>query len=397
MIGRSKVPAVTEPSGPKGFDDFDLRLGDVMRGERATLGKSLLDVQRELKIKANYIAAIENTDPDAFDTQGFVAGYVRSYANYLGLDPEWAFERFCKEGNFVTAHGMSPAASASRESHTVKAATIGKDPLADPNAVFVPQGEAFLSRIEPGAVGSSLVLLMLISAIAYGGWSVFEAVQRVQLAPVDQTPGVTSQVGTIVAGADVAAALEPNSGIEAPSLDALDRIYRPEALEVPVVIARDGPISGLDPLSGGNLGGADYTELDGEPELVATDNGLAVPQVLENPPDEVVLFAVRPSWVRVQSVDGTVVFEKILDAGERYVLPSTEAAPVLRAGNAGSVYFAVNGQTYGPAGPGPSVVKDVVLGVQELTDAYQVADIEKDTDLARFVALAQAEGASPSE
>ncbi len=42
----------------KGFDDYELKLGDIMRGERATLGKSLLDVQRELRIKASYISAI---------------------------------------------------------------------------------------------------------------------------------------------------------------------------------------------------------------------------------------------------------------------------------------------------------------------------------------------------
>lgn len=64
------------------------------------------------------------------------------------------------------------------------------------------------------------------------------------------------------------------------------------------------------------------------------------------------LLAVRPSWVRVQSADGTVLFEKILDAGERYVVPTMELPPVLRAGNSGSLYFAVNGQTYGPAAPG---------------------------------------------
>jgi len=69
--------AVAEPE-TKGFDAFELRLGDLMRGERATLGKSLLDVQRELKIKAAYIAAIENADPSSFETPGFIAGYVRS-------------------------------------------------------------------------------------------------------------------------------------------------------------------------------------------------------------------------------------------------------------------------------------------------------------------------------
>ena len=88
MIRRRETPPVSETSELKGFDDFDISLGDVMRGERATMGKSLLDIQRELKIKAAYIAAIENADPTAFETQGFVAGYVRSYARYLGLDPE---------------------------------------------------------------------------------------------------------------------------------------------------------------------------------------------------------------------------------------------------------------------------------------------------------------------
>ena len=97
MIGRSDTPPERPAAKPKGFDDFDLRLGDVMRGERATMGKSLLDVQRELKIKAAYIAAIENADPSAFETQGFVAGYVRSYARYLGLDPEGPMRGFVRK------------------------------------------------------------------------------------------------------------------------------------------------------------------------------------------------------------------------------------------------------------------------------------------------------------
>src|SRR5574343_1936567 len=91
MIGRRFRSAAPEVEGPKGFDDFDMRLGDLMRGERATMGKSLLDVQRDLKIKATYIAAIENCDVSAFETPGFIAGFVRSYARYLGMDPDHAF------------------------------------------------------------------------------------------------------------------------------------------------------------------------------------------------------------------------------------------------------------------------------------------------------------------
>ena len=48
-----REPKGSEPnSAPKGFDDYDFRLGDILRGERATL-VSLLDAEKELKIKAN--------------------------------------------------------------------------------------------------------------------------------------------------------------------------------------------------------------------------------------------------------------------------------------------------------------------------------------------------------
>ena len=75
MIGRRNSAETAKASAEAcGFDAYDLRLGDMMRGERATLGKSLLDVEREIRIRASYIAAIENADPGAFDPPGFVPG-----------------------------------------------------------------------------------------------------------------------------------------------------------------------------------------------------------------------------------------------------------------------------------------------------------------------------------
>ena len=69
-----------------------------------------------------------------------------------------------------------------------------REPLANPNATFIPRTESLLSRIEPGAVGSVAVLIALIGAIGYGGWSVLQEVQRVQLAPVDQAPTVVAEI-----------------------------------------------------------------------------------------------------------------------------------------------------------------------------------------------------------
>lgn len=398
MIGRRTAPSTSETDKPKGFDDFELRLGDLMRGERATLGKSLLDVQRELKIKATYVAAIENCDVSAFETQGFVAGYVRSYARYLGMDPDWAYARFCREANFTLAHGMSAAASSPK---LTKARTRSKDygdPLANPNATLVPRGETMFARIEPGAIGSVLVLLGLIGGISYGGWSVLQEVQRVQLAPVDQAPQVVAEIdplgnvqstAPLVRSAPEAAEapipVEPRLAADLSSASQSDRLYRPQALDVPVLISRDGPIASIDPRQ------VDDGELQTEELTLANADTVAgsdVQVVADNAPI-VELLAVRPSWVRVQSADGTVLFEKILDAGERYAIPAMEAAPLLRAGNSGSVYFAVRGKTYGPAAPGAQVVKNIQLSPESLTESFALADLSGDSDLAKFVDVAE--------
>ena len=402
MIGRRSQPSTPVVDKPKGFDDFQVRLGDVMRGERATLGRSLLDVQRELKIKATYIAAIENCDVSAFESQGFIAGYIRSYARYLGLDPEWAYAEFCAEAGFATSHGMATAASTPRAQRTIASAAMNrsalKDPFSDPNAIFIPRAESLLSRIQPGAVGSMLVLVGLIGAIGYGGWSVLQEVQRVQLAPVDQAPVVVAEIdplGNVSQEAPQIRSAPASTAVadagEDPVLagaQGYDRLYRPQALDVPVMVARDGPIAGIDPRNGG-LGGT------AEAAITAAVGGALNPQdglvqVVEADAPAVELLAVRPSWVRVQSADGTVLFEKILDAGERYIVPQMEAPAVLRAGNSGSVYFAVNGKTFGPAAPGAQVVKNVALSPEALTASYQLADLTVDPDLAAIVAVAEA-------
>ncbi|MGB3146854.1 MAG: RodZ domain-containing protein [Paracoccaceae bacterium] len=391
MIGRRAKPSTDEIDTPKGFDDFELRLGDMMRGERATLAKSLLDVQRELRIKASYVAAIENCDIGAFETPGFIAGYVRSYARYLGMDPEWAFQKFCAEANFVVAHGMSAAASGPVT--TPKWRRDVDESLANPNASFVPRAESVFANIEARAIGSIAVLFCLVGAIGYGGWAVLQEVQRVQLAPVDQAPGVIAELDPLaVAGGSGAASATAGDDLAAlgatvpdfrPDAAALDRLYRPQALQQPVLVPRDGPIAAIDPKVEGVLADPAAAMVSAQP--VAEP---APVQVVAADAPAVEVIAVRPSWVRVATADGTVLLEKVLDAGEHYVVPATEAPPILRAGESGAVYFAVNGVTYGPAGAPGSVTKNIVLAPEPLTERYAEADAAADVDLARAVAVA---------
>ncbi|HEY9039337.1 MAG TPA: helix-turn-helix domain-containing protein [Roseovarius sp.] len=417
ILGRFSRDTETTEAESRGFDSFDLRLGDLMRGERATMGKSLLDVERELRIKASYVAAIENANPDAFDTPGFIPGYVRSYARYLGMDPDHAFVAFCKESGFSTAHGMSAAASSVRRSDAPlpRAAGRGDARLTAPSMPYLPASESILSRIEPGAIGSVAVLIALISAIGYGGWSVLNEVQRVQVSPVENTPDVLADLDPLAdartgsrtaAGEDATSdMIAAGAGIASPESDTLDRLYRPEALDLPVLIARDGPISTLDPMQGGTLVGAVQPSvsqpsatqpnatraiaeaLTVQPNTIdAVIASVVSPQVVEAPMTGVQMVAVRPAWVRVRASDGSVIYEGIMNAGDTYDVPQTEVPPTLRVGESGAIYFKVAGQHYGPAGPRGAVTSSLALAPEGLTDTMTVADLTQDSDLERYVA-----------
>ncbi len=414
MIGRwASKAAVEDQADVRGFDAYDLRLGDLMRGERATLGKSLLDVQRELRIKASYIAAIENADPDAFDTPGFIAGYVRSYARYLNMDPDKAFTAFCAESGFAVAHGMSAEASVvkkpTREERMVR--TGDADIFKRPSTPFTPVSDSFISKIEPGALGSVLVLVALIGAIGFGGWSVLKEVQRVQVTPVDETPVVLSDLDPLQGALAEAPESSTNSvsmaEMDAPRADRLDRLYRPAPLDTPVLVARDAPIASIDPRTNGSFAStgpssriADASQPMQETVVADTmvaDGAIAVPQVVEGAVPALRMVAAYPSWVRVRAADGKVIFEGIMNKGDTWDVPATEEPPTLRTGESGALYFAMDGQYYGPVGSRGAVTSNLPLQRQALAELYQPALLEENSDLATMVAELQQTTTVPGE
>jgi hypothetical protein len=101
-------------------------------------------------------------------------------------------------------------------------------------------------------------------------------------------------------------------------------------------------------------------------------------------------MAVRPSWVRIKSADGATIFEKVMDAGERFALPKLAEAPTMRTGESGAIYFAVNGVTHGPVGKRGEVTKNIALSPDNLDASYPVADLGRDKDLAKMIAVADA-------
>ena len=65
-----------------------LALGPSLAAARLALGLDLADVERETRIRTRYLAALEDEDFDALPADAYAAGFLRTYADYLGLDAD---------------------------------------------------------------------------------------------------------------------------------------------------------------------------------------------------------------------------------------------------------------------------------------------------------------------
>src|SRR5215213_2309553 len=63
-----------------------LALGSSLAAARLALGLELRDAERDTRIRAVYLGALEEEDFDALPGEAYAAAFLRTYASYLGLD-----------------------------------------------------------------------------------------------------------------------------------------------------------------------------------------------------------------------------------------------------------------------------------------------------------------------
>jgi len=380
----------------KGFDSYELTLGDELRGERASKGKSLLDVQRDLRIRADYIDAIENADASAFPFAGFAAGYVRSYARYLDIDPDDVYRRFCEESGFegVSLGTVEPTLGAGASTAVKTKKTV--DDLVINNRFATSNARE--ARMDMGAglrgLASIGVLAALVVGLGFGGWTVLQNLQRVGFTPLPNAPEVLATAPDIFTPDQVieTARLEDITP-DAPRIS-LAALYAEQEIVAPDLTPRDGPISSIDPMQAGVFAPpspieplADVVVIDDTPPVDAVEQAIAARDRAGKAADAMTadelefaqstglkILATEAAWVRVRDETQRVLFTGTLSAGDRFELPEEATAPVLRAGNAGAVYIVVGGVAFGPLGDGPVVAKNVLLTADAVKAAYPAAE-----------------------
>jgi cytoskeletal protein RodZ len=69
-------------------------LGESFRAAREARNLSLSDVAEQIHIRAIYLQAIEEEEWSAIAAPVYVRGFIRTYARFLGLDPQGSIDRF---------------------------------------------------------------------------------------------------------------------------------------------------------------------------------------------------------------------------------------------------------------------------------------------------------------
>jgi cytoskeletal protein RodZ len=340
-------------------------IGDLLRETREQYGTSVEQVGATLRIRPVFLQAIEGNHYDRLPGPVYALGFVRTYADYLGLDGEAIAQRFKNE-----AAGLET-----------------KSDLSFP----MPLPE----RSLPG--GALLLVALIVAACAYAIWYYRAAGERSRTERVAEVPsqliplpppapepnaaagsGATGEPsassGAATVPGTVPGATAPNEQIVAvPPLPAAPPSSSPLA-SAPPSTAAPSPASPGTPLAAvappppptAPAPAAEPARLPAIPEPPAAAPGLDTPRVygVTNGPVRIIIKAMADSWVQVRDADQAVISMRVLKQGETYRVPDRPGM-VLRTGNAGGLEITVDGKPVAPVGP-PGKTRNVALDPQRL-------------------------------
>jgi cytoskeletal protein RodZ len=118
-------------------------LGEKLAKKRISLGLDYKDIDKAIRVRAKHIEAIENGRYDTLPPDVYVRGFVRSYANFLKLDPSKVMKLYERERGLIEnvrkAKAGTPIVKTSGASQVIitpKTVTIGTIALAALSILF---------------------------------------------------------------------------------------------------------------------------------------------------------------------------------------------------------------------------------------------------------------------
>jgi cytoskeleton protein RodZ len=282
--------SITKPFGSRSA-------GDELRQRREALGLDLAEVAATLRIKPAYLVALEAGRPNELPGAVYAIGFIRAYADHLGLDSGEMLRLFKQQSALFTA----------------------KPDLAFP----IQLGE----RSMPGGM---LLVALILAVCGYGGWFYLSTGDGPRPERVAQIP------------------LE--------LLPYREAFRAPPPVSQPMVEAQAAPRSPAVPTEGSEHSGSGGPSAAGSAMAAVP----AATDPAPNSPGEVVIRATADSWIQIRDARQSVLLTRVLKAGESCRAPDRPGLS-MRTGNAGGLEITVNGVPAPPIGGRGMVRRNVAL------------------------------------
>ena len=121
------------------------RLGEMLRSARESRGLDRARIERDTRIRERYLSALERGAYDELPGDVYARGFLRTYATYLGIDPD----------AMVALYRIETRAPAVERAGTIARRRLGG----------TPQPRAF--ALAPGAVAAAILTVLVGALVAY--------------------------------------------------------------------------------------------------------------------------------------------------------------------------------------------------------------------------------------
>jgi cytoskeleton protein RodZ len=366
-------------------DSFE-QIGSALEEARRAKSLKISDVSEHLRISVEYLSKLELGAFDELPAPAYVSGFLRSYGQFVGLDPATLVGRYTA---LTTESAAMP---------TYKIPVGGRPP----------------QRSAP-AIASMLVVC---AGIAYGGWywvNAGDVNDQMAMVPneivatrsvpaamqdtsIDQGTLSSVPVEGLVKNQDLTLPAQPEKVITAeaviptPSVATADQAVMTNTLttktittEAPATVAPAHPFEMAATIvlprkpdappanANGPLLSGDLAEIqvitpasqDGKMRVA----GNSATANLRVPAQEITIRAVAASWVEIVRDNGEEVMAKLMQVGDSYVVEGNTRL-YLSTGNAGGLEIVIGNDDPRPIGETGQIVRDLPLVTDKLRQTF---------------------------
>lgn len=389
----------------------DAGVGGLLKASRLRVGEELADVARMLCIRKPYLEAIEDGRYEDLPGTTYASGFVRSYAEHLGLDADVVVRRFKTETSGkqgatrldfpVPVHesgvpsgallfvGLVIAALAygawfvSTSETNPFAGVVSPVPEEVTEAAKADEAKtpelaekAETPVVETRAVENATETTME-KATTEATDDVEPAVPPVEDAVETVTEATAGAAGEATTEADEEAAASLSDEAAAPEPTVIDQAAEtPELAEATGVEAEQ--VTGQ--ASAEPEAPAASVEMPVVPEEASNEQAAPQPESngtvygQENANARIIVMAVDNTYIQVRDeAAGDVLIARLLIKGDSYLVPNQDGLKLL-AGNAGGVQILVDGQKTPSIGGKGVVRRGVVLDAERLKGGTAVEE-----------------------